>query len=590
MDQTCSTDARIQQLISAFQSDNYSVDRTEDVIVHNANNTDYIGIRATHNTAVIGTTGNKKKVYYIEGDPHTMGYLTGRLAEADVSRMCTDFNENIVFDFINWQIKDETLRKILGDILEDIIFLISVGIYQDVPKELQEELEGLLDGCKEANTGTKVDRKSLWVLNVGIDAILSYVYTGILPTTKKYPITLHPEMLKVPIMCNGFSAMGTDLITKNKFHYMGRDFMFPTADVFQDTATMFIRRPVNENMTISVAAPGMIGAIAGISKYGIGVGVDMSPAANCNSSRPGLNSLLLTRWSIENGINCVEAANVMVNTQRGVTWDYILADGVNDSACILEAGMSTNQLNFIQYMDDWAIAAIKGVCPDFENMLKNPSAPIQNGLMIRWNNYQYPSIYQSFNEALINAYKTKVSSYTYSYNPNDFCEDSYLDKTWTDSNCPGPYYFAPKRETTPLITLMTNHFIIPEMRLCAMNWWTAIVASGNINDIQWRYDELNHELLDMTKKGYITYNEAKDTIDFLDPAGKFPAYYNADGKPLDQVQVHGSVSILDLKELTIESHYGYYSDQWIILSLKKYLPEQIESEVAKISQKSTARA
>ncbi len=568
---TLSIDARIDQLISAFSQDLFDVDATKDVITYQ----NFIGMRATHKTAVIGTTGKKKKAYYVEGDAYTMGYLLGKLAEPDVERMCTDFNENIVFDFINLNISEPILRKILGEIVDDIINWISQSIYQDVPKQFLEELTGILDGCKEVNSSTKVSRDSLWVLNVGIDAILSYVYTGIFPHTKAYPVEMKPELFKVPIMCNGFSISGKDS-SKKPYHFMGRDFMFPTADVFQDTAAMIIRKPIDREITVSVAAPGMIGTIAGVNIDGVGVGVDMSPSANCSTARPGLNSLLLTRWSIENGKTCKDAANVMIQTQRGVTWDYILADGSTDTGCIVEAGMSTAQLDFLSYIDEWALNTIKEIDPQFEQLLKNPSAPVQNGVMVRWNDYTYPTIYQSFNLALINAYKKMKSDYKYNYDPQDFLERNYLDKTWTDKYCPGPYYFAPQREKLPDLTLVTNHYVIPEMRLCAMNWWNAIVAAGNLDDIQWRYDELNNELLGLLDKGYMTYDESKATIDFLAPYRKFPDYYNkpdehGNRKPLDQVQVHGSVSIIDLKQLTIESHYGYYSDEWIKIGLKKYV-------------------
>ena len=68
------------------------------------------------------------------------------------------------------------------------------------------------------------------------------------------------------------------------------------------------------------------------------------------------------------------------------------------------------------------------------------------------------------------------------------------------------------------------------MRLCAMNWWTAMVAGGRVNDIQWRYDALHRRLLGSSlQKGGISYdqaeNEAKAAIDFLTPSGEFKDYY-----------------------------------------------------------------
>jgi hypothetical protein len=562
-----SIDDRVERLIAAFKYDGYAVDRTADVLLCG----EKIGIRATHTTAVIGATGKKKKIYYLEGDPHTMGYLQGKLAEPDIERMCTDFNENIVFDFINVQIKDPAIRKILGEILEDIIYWISKGIYQDIPPEYAEELEGMLDGCKEVHKQTRVDRERLWVLNVGIDAILSYVYTGLLPHKKLFPFEIKPEFLRVPIMCNGFSVTGVDSRIQSRFHYLGRDFMFPNAGVFQDTASMIIRKPDYGIPTACVAAPGMIGAIAGLSINRIGVGVDMSPASNCSTIRPGLNSLLLTRHSIQYGKSCDEAVNVIATAQRGVSWNYFLADGITDKACVLEAGVSVDALDVLSYTDYWVIDTLKEIEPDIEDMVQNPSAPLHNGCMIRWNTYTYPVIYQKFNQALIEAYKKRVPHYSYTYNAEDFTRVGFLNKKWTDRNCPGPFYFAPQREDYPGMVLLTNHYITPEMRFCAMNTWTTIVASGNLDDLQWRYDELNSQLLAIMEKGYITIDEAREAIDFLSPQEKYPEYYNSGKKPLNEVEIHGSVSLMDLKKKTIESHYGYFSDEWITITLGNYV-------------------
>jgi predicted choloylglycine hydrolase len=153
---------------------------------------------------------------------------------------------------------------------------------------------------------------------------------------------------------------------------------------------MIIRKPTIGNPTVSVAAPGTIGTMTGINSSGVGVGVDMMPSANCNPEQAGLNSFLLTRWSIENGKNCDETVDVMVKAQRGVSYVYILADGITDKACIVEAGESAEQLNFLNYVEDWVTETIEKVYPQFKNLLKNPSAPIQNGLTVRCNNYFIP--------------------------------------------------------------------------------------------------------------------------------------------------------------------------------------------------------
>ena len=181
---------RINALIAAFAADGYSVDSGTDVLVSNGR----IGVRATHNTATIGNTGKKKKTYFIEGDPHTVGYLLGRLAEPEIARMCTEFVPNIVFDYINANIPDGPIRKALGKVLADVMYVMSWAAWGDVPDEFKAEVEGLLDGCREANPHTKVSREALWTLNVGVDAILTFVYTG------KLPLARLPHFLKLRVL------------------------------------------------------------------------------------------------------------------------------------------------------------------------------------------------------------------------------------------------------------------------------------------------------------------------------------------------------------------------------------------------------
>jgi hypothetical protein len=155
-----------------------------------------------------------------------------------------------------------------------------------------------------------------------------------------------------------------------------------------------------------------------------------------------------------------------------------------------------------------------------------------------------------------------------------FDERGYINRTWKDTNCPGPFYFAPQRENRPDVLIATNHCITPEMRLTSMNEWIALLAGGNQNEIQWRYDELNREILDAldAAPGGIGESAAWDLIDFLRPGGKFPDYYNP-GSAQDwrQVQVHGSVTLCELTGRTMTSRFGCYGDDPVTLHLERYL-------------------
>ncbi len=213
--------------------------------------------------------------------------------------------------------------------------------------------------------------------------------------------------------------------------------MFATAHVFQDVAAMIIRNPADGIATVSVAAPGMVGTIAGVNVRGVGIGVDMCPAANCDPDRPGLNSLLLTRHSIERGGTCKEAVNAIKEARRGVSWLYIVADGATDEACVVEAGATTTAMDVLRYVDDWVVNTLKAANPDFENLLKTPSAPFLDGLMARGKDYVCPQAFQALNPALIGAFGKRSLSYAYHYNPQDFSTDGFLDPTWKGRNCPG---------------------------------------------------------------------------------------------------------------------------------------------------------
>ena len=81
---------------AAFDADGYDVDTH---VFKNGK----LGVRAKHRTATInGDPQQKKKAFYVEGSHEEMGYLLGRLAEEDVSRMTTSFVDHMIWDLIFW--------------------------------------------------------------------------------------------------------------------------------------------------------------------------------------------------------------------------------------------------------------------------------------------------------------------------------------------------------------------------------------------------------------------------------------------------------------------------------------------------------
>jgi hypothetical protein len=581
--------ARINRLIAAFQQDGFQVSDPDpgpgkEVVIYH----DKIGIRATHQTATIGTTGEKKKAFYVEGDHYEMGYLMGQLAEPEIASMCKDFTKLVALAFVGADIKKiRPLKWLAGLILEIFAYWFAGNIYPDVPARYKRELEGVFEGCQARaradGRDTEVSWADLWVMNFGIDALLSFVYTGgsspiatqfrqldAQPTAGKKPRGLWklvPKLLSMPMMCNAFAVFGED------YHYFGRDFMFATAGIFEQTACMVVQNPeplqppeATEGGLpfVRMTAPGIIGSIAGLNIHGVGVGVDMAPSGNCDPGRAGLNSLLLARNSIEYGRTCGEAVDIMANSRRGVSWNYILADGTSQKACVVEAAATTSALDPLTFPS----AELKACLPDqaFLETHPHPATENRNGMMIRWNGYEYPQAYLDFNSKLFEASGKR-------YDPAQFSQSSASGTPWKDKKCPSFRYFQPLGETRPNLVVVTNSYIIPEMRLTAMYEWTAQLAQGNADDIQWRYDELNRRLVATLDKngGRMSYEEARKIIDFLAPDGDFPDYYNAKRQPLSEVPIGGSVSLMDLKNKTMESHYGFHADEWVKISLPNYL-------------------
>jgi len=223
-------------------------------------------------------------------------------------------------------------------------------------------------------------------------------------------------------MCNGFSISGE---AAGGGHYFGRDFMFPTAGVFNDVAAMVIYSPSSENGNqshpfICLTAPGIIGSITAINSKGVAMGVDMLPAANCNYHNPGFNSLLLARHIIQHSDTIDKALDLITDAERGVSWIYIIADGKDDRSCIVETGKKDSNPDYTKHLPD----KMKKYLPDNNYLRQYPSgADLRKGLGIRWNNFSYPTTsYSGFNQKIWTDYLKKP------YPSNSFSPTGYLCK------------------------------------------------------------------------------------------------------------------------------------------------------------------
>lgn len=589
---------RLVQLTGAFNRDGFEIVR---VVTYKGRT----GIAAESKTAANYDTGQPKKAYYLEGNPYEMGYLMGSMAENEISRMM-DYTDRVVFSFIG----SKTLEKIklVQEVLVKIVYELSKTVYKELPLEIREEIRGIHEGCKNCNPKTHVDMEHLVVLNTGIDIICSMVYTG--NFFKRGIPGLEPEDFDIPVMCNAFTVCG-----KSAGHgfYFGRDFTFPSSDIFQDTAAPVVYNPssslgnsydgagfqavaaspgrsISSNHGVNraaggdlpgssifekrkpipfvnIAAPGMVGSIAAMNLEGVALGVNMSPGFNCDPKNIGINSLLMTRMCIQYCNSAESAAMLMAELPKGVSWLYIIADGNNSRSCIAEAGASG------PFPDLEKIPAeeYRPFLPGMDYIRGHSTTPYKNGVMFRWNDYKYPLEYLVFNHLLWRRYNERNNT-DKAIHTGAFDENGYINNKY-EQNCPSTFYFAPQREESGDILVASNHYIIPEMRYFAMHWWTERIIGKRADDIQWRYDELNRLIHDeLARRGSIGFEDARKLVGFLSPYGKNKDYHAGNPRSKDgkKIRIEGCISLFDLKNKLVESHYGYYCDRWVTLSLPEY--------------------
>ena len=528
-----------------------------------------LGVMAAHKKALSYDTGRGKRCYYVEGAPYERGYLMGLLAEKEMSEMAVKFTDNVIFDFLD--VEFLTHFPLIQKLLVELLYELSEHTFDALPGHIHAEISGMLDGSKKANPRTKVTKKRLVVMNVAFDVLCALAYSG--EFFQKRAPEVAAEAIKLTMMCNAFSVMNA---AANGGHYFARDFMFASGGVFQNNLCHAIHVPAEQPNTrlypyVSVTAPGIAGSISAMNGNGVAIGVNMSPGGNSSPGAVGLNSLLLARDAVLYGGDVEAAADVIVNAERGVAWNYALSDGTQDMACTVEAGMSAKWLDVLSYPSP----ELRPYLPDQKFLIANPGAPLKNGAAVRWCSMPYPKEYLAYNPGLWKHYQQTKDASIALY-PDAFAPDGFINRTPEQKNCPSSFYFAPVR-TDGDVHITGNHFLSPRMRYCAMDPWTAAVTKGNVNDIQWRYDALNYEIRStLAEKGSINYEDARRIADFLAPYGKYPDYYKKNPRSRDgkQIRIEGCVSLFDLKAKTVESHYGYYGDGWVKTTLKNYLPDE----------------
>jgi hypothetical protein len=571
------------------------------------------GICIPHRTAQDQHSNRAKRLYYLQGSHFEMGYLLGLMAEKDVARMAVDYVDNVIFDFAG----DKGKHPFLGTIIANFIYRLAAVAKAHLPPELNAELYGIYAGCVTADPSTKVLVRDLLVLNYGVDVILSLVYAGAERILRFFGVDV--ERWKNPAACNGFIATGE---AGGGRTFMGRDFMFPTCNVFGDTAAPILyfsdgrlgskdgpgraleaaragagRGTAEARFWDTVpdaplpclvfTAPGMVGAVTALNQHGVAMGVDMVNGRNCRWRNVGINSLLMVRHTVQRSRNAEEAVARIRATRRGVTWIYLIGDGGSNTGVVVEAGASGRNRNLLRYVPPELRK--RGLLPTQDFIDRNCThSRFSDGMGERWPGWRLqgkwieseisgrPEPWGRFNESLFRCFDLPLQE-------TEWGETGKFGADQHDRVIPNAYYFAPQRQFRDDVVVVTNQFLLPEMRLLAMNEWTAhfATAAGNYHDFQWRYDVLNRKLHDeLAKSGALTLDTTQEVIDFLRPYelngapaehhNYYGVYHDRVSLPTD-VPIGGAVCAFDLTDLTMRVHYGWYSDPWVEVAFKPFV-------------------
>jgi hypothetical protein len=243
---------------------------------------------------------------------------------------------NTVGDVLGWLLGQDYINQVLNtytDILDAVIVLIKSVVnnnLQFVPQELKDEMRGIADGATAAGYPTTL--ASVQLLNLGFDALLSWLYPIVAPLMNLNQfMNFHA--------CDGFVA--TDHATSGGVTYMGRNWMF-TAYGLKDYSLLVEYKPATGYKFIASNIPGMVGVTTGMNVKGIGVGIDMVPAFDCDPGHFGMGGPLMVRMTVQYKAELEAARDYLGTTHCGVSWLFIVGDGqgTNKGGVIVERSAS----------------------------------------------------------------------------------------------------------------------------------------------------------------------------------------------------------------------------------------------------------
>jgi hypothetical protein len=199
------------------------------------------------------------------------------------------------------------------------------------------------------------------MINLGFDSLLSFLYPLACPWMA---LGQYMEFHS----CDGFIA--TDHATKyggGGNTIMGRNWMFVSYGLkdysllieYKSTASGAIK-------FVAISLPSFVAVTTGMNYQGIGIGVDMIPAFDCDPGHFGLGAGLLVRYALQYKSELNTAVDYLGGAHIGVPWLFLIGDGKgsNKGGAIVERSASWWYTRGMNYPWDGVIT----YCPNYEQV------------------------------------------------------------------------------------------------------------------------------------------------------------------------------------------------------------------------------
>ncbi len=486
-------------------------------------------------------------------------------------------NSTIVQWLLNWVGTSITKGavKSFQDHAEDGVF----------PQWILDEMAGIAAGANSMlPASTQVNPDRLITLNYGFDWISAEAFSGaifkrLLADAEQQLDTaavnvlrrvMVPGSLRVPAYCDAFMVSGN--ATKGgSGSFMGRDLQLASGDVLQNHATMVIYAPTEPNMLplVSVAAPGFVGSISALNSAGFSMGVDTLRAGFINTTRPGLNSILMVRLTSHSAATTAQATQVVRDTVRGVPYFYPMQDAAGDGRVLETGAYAAGAMPDLRALlnDSSLLAAL----PSWAELQAASPVDYANGVFVRDGKYRPP-------QALLDEYNPKLwalSGLPYNTSGGQWAPQGALwpsfqeeDKHWYNTFS---RYFSPARVPAARtdVVLVSNVALVPQLRVAEMTGWASVVPG---EAMQWRYDTLAKRVVGLAEQSAFDLAAVQNTILFLDP-WQSPGYWKVRAVPgdLNSTVIEGAISAMDCQAKIMRTKTGYFGDDWLQVTLPAYL-------------------